>query len=276
MHKGYPHMNWIGYAIPAGLGAWFMIAAIVPLWLMPRAEAVSRTRSAIDWQSLARPFTDSRFLRLLLFGCWFSFSNGLTQTVQTTYPAKVLQISLLAILAVSTGMRLGQLSICPKLGRMTDRMGNKTVMMFCLLATAQGPLFYVFSTPRQPWWFVGAWILWIAYAGLNIALPNLMLKLAPGQSGAGATAGSSSSASNTPYIAAYFTVTGLCYATNTILGGWLFDRYGKSSFELLGGTLDYNQWIFVIGWIARCLGILALMLVIEPRNKQIAEVNGRH
>ena len=84
-----------------------------------------------------------------------------------------------------------------------------------------------------------------------------------------ATAGSSSSASNTPYIAAYFTVTGLCYAANTILGGWLFDRYGKSSFEFFGGTLDYNQWIFLIGWAARCLGILALLLVIEPRsNKQ--------
>ena len=53
--------KWIGYAIPAGLGAWFMIAAIVPLWLMPPAEIVSRTRRPIDWKSLVRPFTDSNF-----------------------------------------------------------------------------------------------------------------------------------------------------------------------------------------------------------------------
>jgi MFS family permease len=272
-HKEYhPHMNWIGYAIPAGLGAWFMIAAIVPLWLMPRAEAVSTTRRTIDWKSFAKPFNDSRFLRLLLFGCWFSFSNGLTQTVQYSYTKDILKISLLAMLVVSTGMRLGQLSVSPWLGRMTDRMGNVPVMLFCLLATAQGPLFYVFSTPRQPWWFVGAWILWIAYAGLNIALPNLMLKLAPsataGSSGGMSSATGSASASNTPYIAAYFTVTGLCYAANTILGGWLFDRYGNSTFTFVGGTLDYNQWIFLIGWAARCLGLLALLLVIEPRNKK--------
>jgi hypothetical protein len=108
--------------------------------------------------------------------------------------------------------------------------------------------------------------VWIAYAGLNIGLPNLMLKLSPGQSQC-ATAGSSSSASKTPYIAAYFTVTGLCYAANTILGGWLFDRFGKSSFELLGSTLDYNQWIFLLGWAARCMGIIALLLVIEPGRK---------
>ena len=238
---------------PPRWAAWFMIAAISPAVADAPGRSRFRRPACIDWKSLAKPFTDSRFLRLLLFGCWFSFSNGLTQTVQYSYPKVILNISLLAMLAVSTGMRLGQLSICPMLGRMTDRIGNVPVMLFCLLVTAQGPLFYFFSTPKQPWWFVGAWILWIAYAGLNIALPNLMLKLAPGQS-------------NTPYIAAYFTVTGLCYAANTILGGWLFDRYGKSSFEFLGSTLDYNQWIFMIGWAARCLGILFLWLVIEPRK----------
>jgi Na+/melibiose symporter-like transporter len=267
MHKDYPQMNWIGYAIPAGLGAWLMIAAIVPLWLMPRVEAVSRTRPGVDWKSLARPFIDGRFLRLLLFGCWFSFSNGLTQTAQTTYPARILQVSLLAMLALQTAMRLGQLSVSPALGRMADCVGNKSVMLFCLVLTAQGPLFYLFSTPQAPWWFAGAWIVWVAYAGLNIGLPNLMLKLASGQS-SGATGCLSASASNTPYIAAYFTVTGLCYAANTILGGWLFDRYGNSTFIFLGGSLDYNQWIFLIGWAARCLGIIALLLVIEPENKQ--------
>ncbi|MGA2061290.1 MAG: MFS transporter [Thermoguttaceae bacterium] len=266
-------LQWIGYAIPAGLGAWFMIAAIVPLWMMPKAEKVTHKRPAIDWKLLTRPFTDSRFLRLLLFGCWFSFSNGLTQTMQTTFPAKVLQVSLLTMLAVSTAMRLGQLSISPALGRMCDRIGNKSVMLFCLVLTAQGPLFYFFSTPQAPWWFVGAWIVWIAYAGLNIGLPNLMLKLAPdrssGATGKASGATGSASASNTPYIAAYFTVTGLCYAANTILGGWLFDRFGTSTFEFLGGTLDYNQWIFLLGWMARCSGIIALLLVIEPRsNKQ--------
>ena len=45
-------------------------------------------------------------------------------------------------------MRLGQLSVSPALGRMADRIGNVSVMLFCLLLTAQGPLFYFFSTPQ--------------------------------------------------------------------------------------------------------------------------------
>ncbi len=70
------------------------------------------------------------------------------------FPDQVLGISLLAMLSVQTTMRLGQLSISPALGRMTDRIGNKSVMLFCLVLTAQGPLFYFFSTPQAPWWFV--------------------------------------------------------------------------------------------------------------------------
>jgi MFS family permease len=51
------------------------------------------------------------------------------------------------MLALQTAMRLGQLSVSPALGRMADRVGNKSVMLFCLVLTAQGPLFYLFSTP---------------------------------------------------------------------------------------------------------------------------------
>jgi MFS family permease len=271
-HHAQP-LHWIGYAIPAGLGAGLMIAAIVPLWMMPpagkkktgpicakhpagRSGKLDLSPFSSGWKSILKPFTDNRFLRLLLFGCWFSFSNGLTQTVQNTYPARVLGVSLMAMLAVQTTMRLGQLSVSPMFGRMADRIGNLPIMMFCLFLTAQGPLFYFFSTPQQPWWFVGAWIAWIAYAGLNVALPNLMLKLSPGES-------------NTPYIAAYFTVTGLCYAANTILGGWLYDGYGQSMFVFCGNTIDYNQWIFLVGWAARCLGLVALLLVIEPNIAQM-------
>ncbi|MGW8258173.1 MAG: MFS transporter [Thermoguttaceae bacterium] len=237
----------------AALGTCFLVAAVVPLMKMPAVDAISQANRRLDWKAIARPLGDGRFWRLLIFGCWFSLSNGLTQTVQFSYGGKVLNISLLAILILQTGMRLGQLSVSPALGRAADLFGNRALMIVCLLLTAQGPLFYFFSTPQEPWWFVGAWIVWIAYAGLNIGLPNLMLKLSPRQS-------------NTPYIALYFTLTGLCYALNTILGGWLFDCYGHCEFNLFGSVIDYNRWMFLIGWMARCSGLLALLLVIEPRK----------
>jgi len=255
-----PSMRWIGYAIPAGIGVWFMIGSLVPLARIPAVVTGRTVRCGATLRAMAAPFRDPRFLRLLLFGCWFSLSNGLTQLTQSIYPWRVLGIGLFFMLALKTGMRLGQLSISPWMGRLADRLGNRPVMLATLPIVAAGPLFYFLSGPRQPDWLAatcvaGAWVVWIAYAGLNVCLPNLMLKLSPQQS-------------NTPYIATYFAVTGLCLAASTLLGGTLFDRLGDETFILAGGALrlDYCHYNFLVGWITRTLGLLLLLLVIEPRG----------
>ncbi|MCC6126271.1 MAG: MFS transporter [Pirellulales bacterium] len=278
----YPKsQHWIGYAIPAGFGALFILAAIVPLRRMPRAERSAdnancndphpvpakgrpgeTTRNAYSWNRLWKPLGDRAFLAFLLFGCWFSAANGITQTVQNSYPKQVLQVGLFLMLAVQTGMRLGQIGVSPYLGRAADRFGNKPMMLFCLLITAQGPLFYLFSTPESWCWFVGAWIAWIAYAGLNIGLPNLMLKIAPRDQ-------------NADYLAIYYTCAGLCYGGTTLLGGWLFDRYKSFTWSLGGTTWDVNQTTFLLGWIVRLTCLFFLCGLIEPKSPQFQRIYGK-
>jgi Na+/melibiose symporter-like transporter len=251
MHPDLP--GWRAYIMPATVGACLMMAAVVPLVAIPAVASGRLAGRGTTLRSLLGPFRDTRFLRLLLFGCWFSLSNGLTQSAQYPFTKNVLMFSLFALLAMQTGMKVGQLSLSPRLGRLADRRGNRSVMAVCLLLTAQGPLFYFLARPEQPWWIAGAWTVWIAYAGLNVCLPNLMLKLSPGES-------------NTPHIATYYAVTGLCYAANTLLGGWLSDHFRERTFTLFGlGTLDYYQWLFLLGWLARNFGlVLLLLVVVEP------------
>jgi MFS family permease len=248
---------WIGYAIPAGLGACFMAASLLPLAAMPPATGSAIVRHGASWRALAAPLADARFLRLLCFGCWFSFFNGVTQSAQNLYPIKVLGIGLFLSLAVQAGMRGAQWSVSPAVGRWADRLGNRPVMAGSLLIVATGPLFYLLATPQQWWWFLGAWVVWIAYAGLNVGLPNLMLTLSPREC-------------NTPYIATYYTLTGLCYAASTIVGGELLDRLRHTSFVLFSGaaTLDFYQYSFLLGWATRSLGVLVLLLVIEKASSQ--------
>ena len=124
-------------------------------------------------------------------------------------------------------------------------------MVVCGLIVSQGPLFYFFSSPSQPWWFAGAWLAWIAYAGINVGLPNLMLKLSP-------------QATPAPYVAAYFTTTGLFLAASTILGGWLFDTFGKTGFTFGQlGTFGYYSVIFIVGWLARMTSVLVLWAIVR-------------
>ncbi len=246
---------WIAYAIPAGWGAAMMVAAVLPLLRMPslplrRQEPLKTSASPPKWLA---PFADRRFQRLLFFGCWFSFFNGVTQTAQNIYPAKVLGMHLFAMLALRTVMRSGQSLASPTLGRLADRWGNRPVMIVSQLLVATGPLFFLFATPTQRWWLFGAFLVWIAYAGLNVCLPNLMLKLAPG--------GDSPS-----YIATFYAVTGLCYGLSTIGGGFLFEYLKTSQVSIIIGpiSLDYYGVLFVTGWITRSLGVVLLLLLIEP------------
>ena len=248
--------GWHPYAISAGLAACFMIMAIVPLLLMTRpTDRGSAPRSGL-LRSLRAPFADPRFLRLVLFGCWFSLSTGITQFAQYKYTIDVLVVGLFAFLAMKTGMKGGQFAVSPWMGRLADRIGNRSVMIVCLLLCSQGPAFYLLATPETWWWIIGAWVVWISYAGMNVCLPNIMLKLSPEKS-------------NAPYIAMYYAVTGLCYALNTILGGYLSDRFRDETFHFGGMVFDYYDAIFLLGWIARTLGVLLLLMVSEPTRGRL-------
>ncbi len=248
---------WIGYAVPAVVGAGFMLAAVMPLAGVPAVGSTSRGSRPIGWLRVFRPLADNRFLRLLAFGCWFSFFNGITQAAQGVYPYRVLGIGLFVMLALQTMMRLGQLSISPAMGRLADRYGNKPVVFFSLLTVATGPLFLLLATPGQWWWISGAWVVWIVYAGLNVGLPNLMLELSPRDR-------------DTPYIATYFAVTGVFFASSALLGGELLDRFGATVWHvpMLRTTLDFYQASFLLGWLLRSLGVVPLLLVIEPRGER--------
>lgn len=199
-------------------------------------------------------------MRLLLFGCWFSFFNGATQSAQNYYPMQVLQISLFLSLALPTGMRLGQWSVSPWLGRLADRVGNRPVMIVTQLLVSAGLLCFALATPRHWAWLAVAWALWVAYAGLNVCLPNLLLRLSPERS-------------NGPYIAAFDGVRGLCYAASTVLGGLLVDRYGAEGFRVAGLWLGFFPALFLVGGLMRGLGAALLLLVIEPKaaRKSAAE-----
>ena len=168
----------------------------------------------------------------------------------------VLGISLFLALSLKTGMRLGQVGVSPWAGRLADRWGNRPVMIVSQLLVAAGLLPFAVASPDRWQWYIGAWVLWIAYAGLNVCRPNLMLKLSPERA-------------NPPYIAAFYAVTGLCYAASTIVGGMLVDQCRGWEFPLAGDlTLQFFTYLFIFGWAVRSLGALVLLLVIEPAGRR--------
>jgi MFS family permease len=246
---------WIPYAIAGGLGAVCMLGSLVPLAQMPETASKVLRSQQIAWKDLVIPFVDRRFWGLLAFGCWFSFFNGITQSAQHFFPMTVLGISLSLALILQTGMRLGQLGISPRVGQWADRWGNRPVMIVSQLLVAAGLLCFAVATPDHWGWVCGAWILWIAYAGINVCLPHWLLKLSPTQR-------------NVPYIATFYALTGLCYAASTLAGGAIVDRFGTWHGQFAGVAWSFFSCFFLAGWLARSLGAILLWFVAEPSKKE--------
>ena len=274
-------LRWQGYALAAAAGALVMLVSLWPLLRMPNmgprtSRAVLRRggggaspdEATPRWRSQLRRLARPPFLRLLLFGCLFSLANGLTQSAQGLFPHQVLDLPLFGLLGREAVMRLGQGAISPALGRWIDHFGNRPVMILSQSLVALGLLFYLPASHDQPWWIAGAWVCWIAYAGINIALSSLTIKL-------------SGPEDSSLYLAAWFGLTGVVYGLSAIAGGALFDALaGWQATATLAGkallTMGRYELFFCAGVVGRLLAAGSLWWLLEPGASSVREfLSGR-
>jgi len=234
-------------AVSAACGAVFMLLAVAPLALMPGIENLPSAVPRTPWRSVLRAMSRQPYRQLVLFSCVFAIVNGITQAAQATYPPRILKVSYQGIQTVTATMRAGQMALAPTMGHWCDAFGSRPVMILSQLVVATGPLFLFMATREHWWWFVGAYVVWIAYAGLNVGLDNIKLKLAPDDN-------------NAPYLATYYSVGDLIYGSSILLAGWICDRLEDRGFEIL----TIYAGMFLVGWLGRTLVAALLVPIDEP------------
>lgn len=226
--------RWVPLSWSAGVGAAMMVLAVVPLWwLAPRTRKVPPAPRRV-WHDIRRALTDRAYRRLLVYSFWIAFANGVTGTAQALYPARVLGISYTQMQALRSTMYAGQTAIAPTCGWWIDRFGPRRLMVAAQLVVATGPLFYFMASADFPWWIVGAWMVWMAYAPLNVGLDTLKLRLIP-------TDG------NAPPLAVYQSVSDLAHGATLIIGGVLFDLLTSGDTP----PLELYAGLFLLGWLLR-------------------------
>jgi MFS family permease len=234
-------------AVSAACGAVFMLLAIVPLGLMPGVEYLPSAVPRLPWRNVVRAMTQPPYRQLVLFSGAFAFVNGITQAAQGTFPPRILKIPYFGMQTLLATMRAGQMALAPTVGRWCDAFGSRPVMIVSQLVVATGPLFLFMATRERWWWLIGAYVAWIAYAGLNVGLDNIKLKLAPADN-------------NAPYLAAYYTVSDVIFGSSILLAGWTCDRLEDRGFDIL----DIYAGIFLLGWLGRTLVAALLVPIEEP------------
>ncbi|QGJ69184.1 Hypothetical protein PBC10988_8520 [Planctomycetales bacterium 10988] len=238
----------VEYSVLNLLGCSSLIIAVIPLAFIRQVPA---TQSVSPWsiRPLLAPLQSSALRGFLLYACWFSFANGITQSAQGIYPKAILAISLSYLLLLRSGMRIGQWLVSPQVGRWADRWGNRKILIASQMLVAFGPLFYFLASKDSPHWIIGAWLVWIAYAGLNISLPAYLLKIVPSQW-------------NQSGLSLYFAFGGIFYAIGTLLGGTIVDLFAPFDATLDTKIAFYGQF-FIIGCCLRMLGVPLLLCLTE-------------
>lgn len=234
-------------------GAWCMALAILPLiFIPPRPMDRARMTSMGD---LLRAVVDRRYWPLLAFWCCAGLANGVTQTPQAVYPLRsYLAIPFSHYLAMQTLMFVGQIALSPWLGKLADRHGCRRIMIVSQVLVSLALVFYLVASPAQPYWIIGAWVLWIGYAGLNVCLPLAMLRLAPGENSPG-------------YISSYFALGGLTMGLSTVAFGFLFDLIGRDGMVFAGGPFqcDRFRFLFIGGLLLRLACVIPLRYLPDTR-----------
>ena len=217
--------KWEGYLPPAWIGLGFLFLSSLPLTVIPDIPWQRQTETFVQrLVSLFAPLADRRFIWFVFFGCWVQMSQALTQGVQYGFSMRVIGITMLFSMLMSTETRIGQWLTGPRAGRLIDRLGTAPVMMTSLILAATGSLFYYFAEPETWWLLFGASTVWVFWVGVNIGISKTILDLAPPGRSAG-------------YLAVYFTFATLTFGLFTLFGGHLtpkgFERISfLVSFEL--------------------------------------------
>jgi len=255
---GQPELLWRSYAACASFGA--ALAALATLPLARMSDAASDRQATLlakpTWLGLVTPLVDRRFRRLMLFGICYSVANGLVQSPRQIFLASVLKLELAEKRSLDAASRGLQILLMPWLGGVVDRRGNVRLLVVSWAIVSLATVFFLLVTPGAKWWIVGAYVCWVAYAGLNVALPNLMLGLSPPQ----ATA---------PYAAAWFAWTQLAYSLSILAGGQLFDwlsESGRLSWLGVGEAFPFRV-LFTAGGVLMVAGVGLAARVPEPENR---------
>jgi MFS family permease len=251
-----PMREWQSYALCAWFGAAALAAGALTLLLAADASRRSpQLRLRLRMRDLAAPFADARFRRFLTFGLWFSFSNGIVQTAQSLFPIMRLDLSFAARKTLDGGLRAAKAVTLPVVGAAVDRRGNVRLLTFSQGVIAIALLFYLFATSAEPWWILGVYACWLAYATHDVTFPNLMLGLSPpGQSAT--------------YAAAWFAWTNLAYSLSVLAGGAAFDwlSWNFTPRSLGGRPFDHFALCFMIACVLKALGVALAERIPEPAS----------
>lgn len=272
IRKNYPQFELTTYSIMFALagiiglsGAWLLSTVPEPMSILDRDNIL---------RMFVRPLKDLNFRKLLVFNSAWLFAVNIATPFFTVFMLKTLGLTLLYIVPLTILSQLSSIVTIGLWGVFADRYSNKTIIAIC------APLYLLCVIA---WCFVGIYYSLVSNmvllalihmlsgasnAGINLALTNIGLKLAPSREAI-------------VYLSVKNIITSVFSSLAPMIGGFLADYFTLRQLRIMaewtGPTLQksfrlllLHEWnfLFLIGAV---LTVVAIQLL--PRVREEGEVH---
>lgn len=207
-------------------------------------------------------FRDKNFVRLLLFTGLFGFFFNAGQPFYSVFVLKRLPFTIADLVVLTTVQTVGTLVALRAWGALSDRFGNKPVMITSAVTwlTVAAGAWLVAGPARHAHLYFTYFLTGFMLAGFQqIGQFNLMIKMVPPENRA-------------HYLSVYFSFTNFFVALGPAVGGIILQRLPKDFGTLFAQPITAYH-VLIVSSLLCCLAcLLILRRVREPAARSVREL----
>lgn len=222
---------------------------------------MARQKESVQVKDYLAVFRDRSYLPLLFFVGTWQFALNLGMPFYNMYVLKELPFSLGDLTVLTMLATMGGLISLRTWGALSDRFGNKPVLITCALVwSATAVLAWLFAAPtRSVHLYLNYFIVGFMTTGLQLSQFNLMIKLVP-------------AGSRAHYISVFFASTSLLTAVGPVLGGRILNILPHQVGTFLGAPILNYHVLFVGSLFLGLLSVNILQMLREPAERPWREL----
>ncbi len=244
----------VAFCVLFGVAALFGFFSFLCLLRQPEPPMVTAASSFSGLGGLLQqyraPLTDKAFRRFLAFSGVFAVGQFVAGPFYTVYAIKSLHLNFLWLQGLGSLASLAGLLAMPLWGYLSDKFGNKPILVISVFGVAVLPLGWVPCVASQPTLTIALLTInhlagGLFWAGVGLTQFNILIADTPNDK-------------RPVYVGAMSAFTGALGGLSPILGGVLLSALGDVRLQMAGLTLGSFQILFIINSLIR-FGSLGMM-----------------
>ncbi len=225
------------------------------------SSVTTQGRTARSPEKLSATFADGNFVRLIAFTGLFGLCLYAGNPFYSVYVLKQLKLSLGDLTILTTLSTLGGLISLKTWGPLSDRFGNKPVLITTALVWLMtASVAWLFSGPsRYAHLYFNYFITGFMFSGFELCQFAVMIKMVP-------------STHKTHYISVYLSLTRMLWAMGPPLGAFVLNQLPDELGTWLGQPLT-KYHVLIVGSLVLCMIVLNLLHTVrEPAERPAKEL----